>query len=370
LQTFRFTVFSVLSILLFTLWLTSCGSQPPKSDPDMRTPAFQWFLKGRAFLGNGEYIQAEIAFNKALDLRQNFAPALDGLAQVYLEQNHTEMAEQYVQSALKGSPPYLPARLTEARLLIRNGEFELAHQKLNTLAKIVVRNNVKLLRTPVLYYSALVAFKQNRFGDARKILTALLNTDANHKQGKQLLRALNRKTQLLQKFPEAVRPFVFKPFVTRIDLVRLLHYYFSDVRFSYPLPFIITNLYPKISLTQISDINRNSEEAKIVEYALNKQLIWAFPDGTFHPQEAVSRAEFALILQRLYLRLQKPVAKTNCAFKLDDVPKEDFIFRAVCIAVTHQWLHTKGNRFLPESKINGLQATRALQKLKNECVGK
>ncbi len=356
--------YGLASFLL--LLIVSCSPPVQKTNPLTQTPAFQWFLKGRQFLKQNELIQAEIAFNRALDFKRNFAPALDGLAQVYLAQNHTELAEQYLQLALQGKPRYLPTRLTEIRLLIRNGEFELANEKLRTLNRLVFAKKLKLLYEPVSYYSALIAFEQNRFNEAQKYLDKLLKINPQNRQGLKLRARLNRQLQVLKQFPEAVRPFILKPVITRMEIVQLVEYYFGDVQYAYPLPAFITDLYPKLSAEQISDIDRHSVQARQVINALNNQLIWAYPDGKFRPQDPVRRGEMALILQRIYFRLHGAELPKNYSCSFDDVPEEDFIFPAACLAIEHHWMDMKGGAFLPQDNVNGFQAARALQKLKKE----
>ncbi len=314
-----------------------------------------------------EYIQAEIAFNKSLEAQHDFAPALNGLAQVYLEQHHLDLAEQYVQLALQGRPPFLPTRLTEIRLLLANGEYELAREKLAALRPLVFKKNLKLLKAPVLYYSAFDAFKQNRLQRARQFLKLLLSMDGNNQQALSLRDSLDKRTALLNRFPKEIRPLIADRVITRAQTAKLLHVYFGKVIFRYALPAPIMHLYPALSFKNLSDVNRHDPQNAAIQEALEKQLMWAFPDSTFRPKETVSRAEFALILQRLYLRLFPADLHVDCSIRLRDVSQDDFIYRAVCLAVEKKWLASNGHAFNPQRKISAIEAAEALRQLRKEA---
>ncbi len=354
--------------LVILLSLLHCTNPKHKPSPLTQSPAFQWFLKGRAYLQQKDFIQAEIAFSKALDFQRNFAPALDGLAEVYLAQNHLGMAEQYVQMALHGKPFYLPTRLTEIRLLIRSGEFELAREKLQNLRVIVRKKHIKLLREPVLYYSAVVALKQNRLQQANRDLRSLLKMNPHHKQALALSDSLKQRQLFLKPFPEKIRKFVLKPVITRTELAELLHYYFGQVQFKYPLPVTISHLYPVVPFQNLRDIDPHSVEATLIKEALNRQLLWNYPDSKFRPKDTVTRGEFALVLQRLYLRMHSSPSLSHCKRQIRDVSKEDFIFPAVCLSLQNQWLELKNGSFFPHNKIKGVQAVQALQRLKRDML--
>ena len=356
--------------LVILLFLLHCTNPAHKPSPLTQSPAFQWFLKGRAYLQQKDFIQAEIAFSKALDFQRNFAPALDGLAEVYLAQNHLGMAEQYVQMALHGKPFYLPTRLTEIRLLIHSGEFELAREKLQNLRVIVRKQRIKLLREPVLYYSAIVALKQNRLREANRDLKSLLKMNPHHKQALALSDSLKQRRLFLKPFPEKIREFALKPVITRAELAELLHYYFGQVQFKYPLPASIRHLYPMIPFQNLRDIDPHSVEAARIKEALNRQLLWCYPDSNFRPKDTVTRGEFALVLQRIYLRTHSSPSFPNCNRQIQDVSKEDFIFPAVCLSLLNQWIELNNGSFFPHNKIKGVQAVQALQRLKSYVVGR
>ena len=354
--------------LVILLFLFHCTNPKHKPSPLTQSPAFQWFLKGRSFLKQKDFIQAEIAFSKALDFQHNFAPALDGLAEVYLAQNHIGMAEQYVQMALHGKPFYLPTRLTEIRLLIRSGEFELAKEKLKSLRAIVRKKHLNLLREPVLYYSAVAALKQNRLQEADLDLKTLLKINPQHRQALALAETLHQRRIFFKQFPLEIRKFVLKSVITRMELAELLCFYFDRVQFKYPLPAIISHLYPNIPFRKLKDIAPRSTEAARIKEALNRQLLWCYPDSNFRPKDNITRGEFALVLQRIYLRTHPSPSFSNCNRQIRDVSKEDFIFPAVCLSLRNQWLELKDGSFFPHNKIKGVQAVQALQRLKSDVV--
>ncbi len=345
--------------------IAACTSARKVSPPIVHDPAFKLFLQGRKFLKEGERIQAEIYFSKALKLRPRFAPALDGLAQVYLAQGHLDMAEQYVQQALAGQPKWLLTRLTEARLLLARSEYELAEQKLQTLKKLLERRHIRGLRAKVLYNLSVAQWHLNAFGKAQKNIELLLKIEPSNRQALQLAKKIEQALSLYRDLPQAIRAVAFKPAITREDLARLIVYFFPLEGKTWNLPEALFAFDPPVAFDSLNDVpeERKADIRKVLAW----HVMWEFPSGEFRAKQVVTRGEMAMVLYRLFSGITGERRwEDQKAFNLiwEDVPQASVLYPAVQWAVGQQLLRSEKQRFFPQNKISGAQAISALRGLK------
>ncbi len=355
--------------ILFLLLITAACTPARKDTRSMaHDPAFKLFLQGRSLLKEGEHIQAEIYFSKALRLRPHFAPALDGLAQVYLAQGHLDMADQYVQQALAGHPKWLPTRLTEARLLLARSEYELAEQKLQALKKLLERRHIRALRAGVLYNLAVAQWHLNAFGKAQKNIERLLKIEPFNRQALQLAQKIEHALSLYRDLPQTIRALAFKPAITREGLARLIVYFFPLDGKNWNLPEALFAFDPPVAFDSLNDV---PEERKAdIRKVLARHVMWEFPTGEFRPKQAVTRGEMAMVLYRLFSGITGERRRENQKAPnliWEDVPQASVLYPVVQWAVGQQLLRSEGGRFFPQNKISGAQAVAALRALKRSA---
>ncbi len=361
---FRMWIMRFLFLLLLAITI-ACTPARKGTSLIAHDPAFRLFLQGRTLLQGGERIQAEIYFSKALKLRPHFAPALDGLAQVYLEQGHLDMADQYVQQALAGQPKWLPSRLTEARLLLARSEYELAEQKLQALKRLLERRHIKPLHADVLYYLAVAQWHLNAFRKAQKNIALLLKTEPSNRQARQLAKKIERALSQYRDLPEAIRTVAFKPAITREDLARLIVYFFPLKQMSWNLPEALSAFDPPVTFDSLQDVPQEGKAD--MRKVLTRHIMWGFPTGEFRPKQVVTRGEMAMVLYRLLSGIagkNRWEDQKTSDLIWEDVPQASVLYPAVRWVVGEQLLRPEGRRFFPQNKISGEQAIAALRALK------
>lgn len=107
-----------------------------------------------------------------------------------------------------------------------------------------------------------------------------------------------------------------------------------------------------------TDIAGHRDEAYILEYS-QKGYISGYPDGTFRPDETITRAEAATLLKKLELPEVNQKAVT-----FSDVHSTDWYYDAVHLAVKSNMVSGyEDNTFRPQNNITRFEAINILSKL-------
>ncbi|MCC5625003.1 S-layer homology domain-containing protein [Nostoc sp. CHAB 5715] len=110
-------------------------------------------------------------------------------------------------------------------------------------------------------------------------------------------------------------------------------------------PFITAS--PSFAQTTFSDVSSNYWAAQFIQQLSGRGVIAGFPDGSFRPEEAVTRAQFAAMVNKAF---QKPAQRQ--AINFADVPSNYWASGAIGQAYTIGFLSGyPGNRFEPNQAI-------------------
>ncbi|WP_373529799.1 S-layer homology domain-containing protein [Nostoc sp.] len=120
---------------------------------------------------------------------------------------------------------------------------------------------------------------------------------------------------------------------------------------------------PSLAQTTFSDVSSNYWAAQFIQQLSQRGVIAGFPDGSFRPEEAVTRAQFAAMVNKAFQKAQQ-----RQAINFTDVPSNYWASSAIQQAYTIGFLSGyPGNRFEPNQAIprqqvlvslaNGLQYT-------------
>ncbi len=357
----------ILLFIVFAL-LLGCGISNKIASENKRITYLRYFLKGKQLLEQKELVQAEIYFNKALEDNPGFVPALNGIARIYLQRGQSDLADFYLQKALKITPESLPLKITEAKLLILRGEYELAFEKLLTLRKSAEVKKSESFANSIRFNLAVAAFRLNKFETAKKEIAALLALNPRNEEAKKLLAKIEKKKKILENLPASVREIGLKNVITRLDLAVLIDALIPDDFIRYPLPQSILAFYPDISVDSLSDLDKNDANYSAVRYVLLNRLMWSYPDRMFRPNDPVTRGEFALVLERLFIAHngKTPTPKSaasNQTSVFEDVPRHHPAYRAAVFVKQTNLLTVPGKTFDLKKRISGEAALKALLRL-------
>ena len=110
-------------------------------------------------------------------------------------------------------------------------------------------------------------------------------------------------------------------------------------------PFIIAT--PSFAQTTFSDVNSNYWAGEFIQKLSERGVIAGFPDGTFRPEEPVTRAQFAAMVRKAFQKAPKREAT-----RFNDVASNYWAYTAIQEAYTTGFLSGyPGNRFEPNQAI-------------------
>ncbi|MEH2376628.1 S-layer homology domain-containing protein [Nostoc sp.] len=110
-------------------------------------------------------------------------------------------------------------------------------------------------------------------------------------------------------------------------------------------PFITAS--PSLAQTTFSDVSSNYWAAQFIQQLSQRGVIAGFPDGSFRPEEPVTRAQFAAMVNKAFQKAQQ-----RQAINFTDVPSNYWASSAIEQAYTIGFLSGyPGNRFEPNQAI-------------------
>jgi hypothetical protein len=110
-------------------------------------------------------------------------------------------------------------------------------------------------------------------------------------------------------------------------------------------PFLVAS--PSFAQTTFSDVSSNYWAAQFIQQLSQRGIIAGFPDGSFRPEEPVTRAQFAAMVNKAFQK-----APQRQAIRFVDVPSNYWASTAIQQAYTIGFLSGyPGNRFEPNQAI-------------------
>jgi hypothetical protein len=110
-------------------------------------------------------------------------------------------------------------------------------------------------------------------------------------------------------------------------------------------PFITAS--PSLAQTTFSDVSSNYWASQFIQQLSQRGVIAGFPDGSFRPEEAVTRAQFAAMVNKAFQKSQQ-----RSPINFADVPSNYWASSAIQQAYTIGFLSGyPGNRFEPNQAI-------------------
>ena len=104
---------------------------------------------------------------------------------------------------------------------------------------------------------------------------------------------------------------------------------------------------PSFAQTTFSDVSSNYWAAQFIQQLSERGVIAGFPDGSFRPEEPVTRAQFAAMVNKAFQKSQQ-----RQAINFTDVPSNYWAYSAIQQAYTIGFLSGyPGNRFEPNQAI-------------------
>ncbi|WP_456439468.1 tetratricopeptide repeat protein [Caldithrix abyssi] len=351
-------------ILFLVSVFTSCSHLYHESSTGHLDDAQSHYLTGQRFLQGEEWVQAEIEFRKALDIKSGYAPALDGLAQLALQKNDLARAESWLNQIPETQSGWLPVYLTRARLKFKQGEYQKSLSQLKRIEDRVEQLRLDSLRVEIAALKLRNLIRLQRWTEARALISKYGTHLASNGGAEKPAIFPQEIKQIINTLPSEFSYLIFKKAVSRVELAEIITEWCPPAG---DVPVSLWECDPPISFHAIRDLPTDKKEASAIRKVLGWHILWAFPDGRFYPKEYVTRGELAIVLQRL-LAAGRPrlTGVGEKSVKYQDVPLNTPLWRAIReISIYHLIAPETGKRFRPEKKVSGMEIIRAFQKLKS-----
>lgn len=399
-MTWTKTLYRPALALLVVLSLAACGGQTAqperRSASKMDTPEYHQQLADRHLL-QGDYTAAKSEYNLALELSPGHSPSQSGLAVALAHLgsgNITEKTKQEVfeqgtdllESALdnaSGAEQKARAHVYSVRFYVVTGKpkgewYEKAQDHFKEALELTPDD-------PEPYF-----FMANAEAAQLKYETALNHYQKVMSIGRRYDVEAGRAVKEIQKIQRALPGSRFgeqlanEKAITRADMAALLlaelrldrlyatHSSAATPGFLPPEAQRKMNLSPSQKMPEATDLY-NHPLKNSVEMVLSLGIKGLEADAAhkFHPSAELTRAEFALILQDILVKItgeeDLQTRFVGQASPFSDVKESRWYYNAVRTAVTRNLMEPAGSgRFNPMGKISGADALLGVRKLKEE----
>jgi tetratricopeptide (TPR) repeat protein len=356
--------------------LTGCSGQHWTAQSFLDTPKHHT-SNGFSFLDRGQMSDAEREFDAALRLDSSFSQAHCGLGLIAGTREDYSRAFQSMALA-RGY-----AKNDEDRAMVAVGEMRLHTMKKGKgwldHVEVFFDDAVKSKPDwPEAYYYLGFAYKQSyRFQDAEKAFEKVLALNS------QLFWQAKRESRVIRKVISAMpgslvgKRVALKNGITRGDVAALVveelkldKIYQESARHKkgFGLP---QGLHEQRKLPAVpADVKAHPLRRDIeIALSLGVRGLGCFPDGSFRPEQPVTRAEYAVIMGSILTIIrQDPTLRTRFSGKtspFSDMGNDDSFFNAVMLCtVETDIMEPREAVFNPWGNISGADAVLALRKLK------
>jgi tetratricopeptide (TPR) repeat protein len=325
-----------LYLTLTILLLTGC-SQKPQSDVD--TPEYH-FKAGMRAVESGNYSAALTSFQRSVDLDKKFAPGYCGLGLAHAYLDNVKEAKKYVGKGIsKGKKdPDVLALGARVWITLREHEKKWFKQASRLLDKALKR---KKNHEASLYYYGLAHLYNYEFNEAEDYFRTVVGQKGDY-AGK-----ADDKWKLSQKIVRAMpgtsigKKVALHEKITRADLAVL---FAEELKIS-----VLFSRMPQQSAG--FQTPGQASMGKAAFYPTDSRGHWAetwinemtqysvlevSPDRKFYPDEVITRAEYALAVQRMLVAATRDVGLETRYFgespsRFSDVPSSHPAYNAMAL---------------------------------------
>ena len=364
--------------LLLGLILSSCGtSSIPRQSP-LDTPE-NHYARGLAAFEKDDLIEAYRSFEHARLLDSNYPGAFVGFALVDMQQDNFHQARQQIEQALRKDRNFVDAHIALGRIISAEG-IELQRSLDNWLpealrsfdkAESIAGENAD--KTEISWYRAQAYLDAGDMVAARKVLTSILETNQGIWLGPAM--AEIEQIQMVERAgpgSDLGKQIGFKEAITRGELAVLL---VEELK--------IGELFSKRGpawaddnssngIIRPSDIDYSWARPWIEEVlALGIHGLEPFHDGTFHPDEPITRAHYALVNQGVLVLLSGDKSLTTRyigeSSRFPDLRADHYAYNAVALSIERgiMTVDRRSGAFRPDDSVSGAEALVIIRELQN-----
>jgi tetratricopeptide (TPR) repeat protein len=365
----------VTTTLVLGALLASCGPKPRTSESLLDTPGFH-FSQGMRLLNRGELGEAEIAFNKALQLENRYVPALSGLALVELGSDNMEKAHDLADEAVSLDKDNAFAWAVRGRV-------KSVWKKDEDWSKAANRDFEKSLELKpgseqTLFWYGQAKVAQYDFQGASGLFSDVIamkgefaeRADEAFEKVQKVLRAapgskLGMRIALMEQVNRADLAVLF------LEELKLREIFERRADVDPEQTFVP----PGEDQTDMESTNLPSDvqdhwARTWIREVLEMGVMEVATDGGFYPDQEVTRAEYALLLQNiLIIVFDDPTLATRYIgedARFNDMPSNSATYNAAALCVDRGVMQpTVEGSFEPMKPVSGAEALLIIRQFQN-----
>ncbi len=380
---------SVLFLLIAMIIWFGCGGsekvREAKSEVD--SPAIH-YDRGKDLLHQDKMNDAMFEFKQATSLDPKFAPAYEGMAWVYLEQGDLEAAQEAANKSLDLDGKWVLAKIARAQIKAKQEKYDDAIDEAKDAIDDIPGSTVPdkkgarvqgYLTLGDIYKEANI---EMYYADAQSAYEKALEVDNLNPRAQKALRQLADYKTAATGQREELKKIASKKEITRSDVAVLfvlelpLEKVFREApksdkaAFRAPTQNVMGQRESEKKGEMLpTDVSEDHWAKSFIKEALEKGAMETMPDGGFHPDETVNRAEFARIIEKFLMRfwndpkLESKYFGTTSPFA--DVNNTSPIFNAVMVVSTRNIIPGfDDGTFKPLQGVSGTEALNIIRNLK------
>ena len=337
------------------------------------------YNEGMKYLKVDELEKGRAEFEKALQLNKKFAPAYEGMGNYYLAKKSLQEALANFNQAKKGDKNYAPGYTGMGKAYYLQGNYK----KAQSLFKDAIKKPAGYNTTEAYYYLGFCYIKEEKLDKASEIFSqglafkpdnpALIEAMENLSRIKTALFGLGKEVHSLALAESITRADAAALVVTQLGLERVFgkDTLLRQTTFVPPKPLMGKQKSPNTEYQMGKDIKDDFWARSYIEKMLELGLMENFPDEEFKPEEKLSRASFAVLIQNILVKAyEDPSLATKYLDReseFADLPSTHFAYNAAVLVVSRGILKPKSDsRFGVLDNVSGAEAILAIRKLREQ----
>lgn len=378
----------ILSVFTILLLLVGCGG-PQKARKAMSvvdSPGIH-YDRGKNLLDQEKYNDAMFEFKQANSLDPKYAPAYEGMAWIYLEQGNLKTAKEMADKALDLDGKWVLAKIVRAKVKAKEGKYKDAIKEVKNAIKDIPKSTVSDKKSAKIqaYMTLGDIYKEaGMYNDAQDAYSVVLEIDkANMKADRAIKELAAYKSAVAGQRPELqkiaaqkeiTRSDVAVLFVLELPLEKIFREAPQRQQAGWRPPTEAVMGKPEAPAMNEGlppDVPADHWARSFIKEALEKGVLEVTPDGKFHPDEKVNRAEFARLIEKFLMRYwNDPTLETRFFGQTSpfaDVNSTSPVFNAI-MTVSTRGIMTgfDDGTFKPLGPVSGTEALNIIRNLKSK----
>jgi len=334
------------AILLAALLVLGCGPKAVKEASVLDTPE-NHYNQGMRELDRGNLALADQEFDRAIALKPDYAEGFAGKGLVAATGGKFEQAYELVNRALSKNGESVDSRIIKGRILTmeRKGDdwIEKAVKEFDR-ALAVNPNSEKAM-----YYKGLAYEDAYQFNDAANTFARVIAikgdyagaADQEYATVQKIQRAapgtkVGAKVALIKEIDRADVAVLFMEELKMLDVINKKRPKTYDTGFKAPEDATQMQTQQVIKMADVTDVDKHWAKNWINDIVAARGME-VFPDHTFRPDEKITRADYAMMLQNVMIMATgdeslatKYIGQPS---RFPDVNASHYAYNAICLMV-------------------------------------